>query len=170
MHVHHYVTLWHRLTRTFDIVTTLIISKKMEKHNSQHQYAVPPLLDFTSWHTGTFYSVPGPLTSSQYPFLSPPCQSVSWRFITLGCNTWLSPLSSLTDYMTLIFLFLWKWNASLTLHPHANSGIKVSCALRNGWRCAFALCSVICQHTPAAFQSESQQCRMNGEEQRVMLA
>ncbi len=32
--------------------------------------------------------------------------------------------------------------------------------------CVFASCSVVRQHPLAAFQSESQQCRMNGEEHR----
>ncbi len=47
----------------------------------KQQCAVPPLLDFTPWRTGTFYGTPGPLTSSQYPFLSSPYQSVSWQLI-----------------------------------------------------------------------------------------
>ncbi len=43
-----------------------------------------PDLDFPSWSTRTFYSIPGPLTSSQYSSLSSPYQSVSWQLITLG--------------------------------------------------------------------------------------
>ncbi len=62
---------------------------------------------------------------------------VSWRFIILGCNTWLSPLSSLMYYMRLTFLFSWYWNVSLTLHPCANT----VCALRNG-SAAHLLCAL----------------------------
>ncbi len=55
--------------------------KQCLKWAGTHQYAVSSLLGFTPWRTGTFYGVPRPLTSSQYPCLSSPYQNVSWWFI-----------------------------------------------------------------------------------------
>ncbi len=120
--------------------TTQVSWPVLYKWAGTHRYAVAPHLVFTLWRPRTFYSVPGPLTSSQYPFLSPPYQSVSWRFITLGCDMWLSPLSSFRDYMTLTFLFLRKWNVSWKLHPCANT--KVLCV--SSGTAVLRICLVLC--------------------------
>ncbi len=120
-----------------------------------YSYAAPPLLDFTSWRTSTFHSVLRLLTSSQYSVLSSPYQSVSWQFITLWCTTWCSPLSFPANYVTLTHL--------ISRLICANPGIpKVAWAFHWG----FAPCSVVHQHPPAAFQSESQQCWINEGKQR----
>ncbi len=67
-----------------------------------------------------FNGIQGPLTSSQFSFLSSRNQSVSLRLIMTFkihkgalCNERLSLF--LTDYVTLIHLCLWKWNVTLTL-------------------------------------------------------
>ncbi len=79
--------------------------------------AVTPLLDFTLWHTGTFYGILGHLTSCQDPFLSSPYHHVFSLFPMTP--VWRSPLSFLADYVTLTRLFSGKLNVTLTLtHKH----------------------------------------------------